>query len=494
MLKISLRKIMMVVLAVIFVMLPFAGCSDGDTLPKLDPKNPVSLEIWHYYNGVQQKAFDKMVQEFNETTGKEKGIVVSAFSQGNVSDLMNKVIDAANKRVGAGDIPDIYAAYADTAYAVDQLGLVASLDQYLTDEQLAKYRAEYLDEGRFDEEESLKIFPVAKSTEIMILNKTDWDKFAAATGAKLDDLSTIEGVTETAQKYYEWTDSLTGAPGDGKAFFGRDALANYMLVGCRQLGVEIFEVQGGKMTLNLDKTVMRKIWDHYYVPIVKGYYGAFGRFRSDDAKTGDIIALVGSTAGAAYFPDAVTVSDTENYDIECIMLPAPNFADSATLDGEFSVQQGAGMVVSKTDAKTEYAATIFLTWFTEASRNIEFSVLSGYLPVTNEANDIEKILPALSGIEDAATKEKMTMVIETALEQISHQKLYTSKAFEGGVAARKVLDSILSDIAQGDRQTVQERMNGGMSLDEAAAEFMTDEYFDTWYAKLENDLNGAIGQ
>ena len=37
------------------------GC--GDKSP-LDPGNPVSLTIWHYYNGSQQAAFDSLVEEF----------------------------------------------------------------------------------------------------------------------------------------------------------------------------------------------------------------------------------------------------------------------------------------------------------------------------------------------------------------------------------------------------------------------------------------------
>ena len=37
-----------------------------------------------------------------------------------------------------------------------------------------------------------------------------------------------ERVVEVSQKYYEWTDSLTPKPNDGKAFFGRDAMANYI--------------------------------------------------------------------------------------------------------------------------------------------------------------------------------------------------------------------------------------------------------------------------
>lgn len=51
-----------------------------------------------------------------------------------------------------------------------------------------------------------------------MLNKTDWNKFAEATGADLNDLKTIEGVTKTAQAYYEWTDSQTKKKNDGKAF------------------------------------------------------------------------------------------------------------------------------------------------------------------------------------------------------------------------------------------------------------------------------------
>lgn len=81
-----------------------------------------------------------------------------------------------------------------------------------------------MSEGRIGEDGSLKIFPIAKSTELMMLNKTDWDRFAEAAGASLDELNTLEGVTKVAREYYEWTDSLTPQPNDGKAFFGRDAM------------------------------------------------------------------------------------------------------------------------------------------------------------------------------------------------------------------------------------------------------------------------------
>lgn len=316
--------------ALLFSLL-LTGCAGGSRDPvQLDPKNPVTVEIWHYYNGPQKTAFDELVSQFNEGLGREKGIVVEAFSQGSVNELIAKVIDAADQKVGAGEIPDIFAAYADTAYQLDQKGLVASLDPYMTAEELEEYIPGYIVEGRFDQEGNLKIFPIAKSTEVFMLNKTDWDLFARDTGASLEELSTIEGVTDVARRYYEWS--------GGRAFFGRDAVANYMIIGSRQLGQEIFSVVNGKVTIQDDKEILRKLWDNLYVPHVQGWFAAYGKFRSDDIKTRDIIALVGSTSGAAYFPNKVNLSDTESYPVESLVMPAPVFKGGEA----YAVQQGAG--------------------------------------------------------------------------------------------------------------------------------------------------------
>ena len=50
-----------------------SGC--GSKSP-LDPKNPVAIDVWTYYNGDQLSAFDSLVEDFNATVGREKGIVV----------------------------------------------------------------------------------------------------------------------------------------------------------------------------------------------------------------------------------------------------------------------------------------------------------------------------------------------------------------------------------------------------------------------------------
>ena len=453
------------------------GCSrDPDASVRLDPKNPVTVEIWHYYNGPQKTAFDDLVSQFNEGPGREQGVVVEAFSQGNVNELIQKVIDAADQKVGAGEIPDIFAAYADTAYQLDQKGLVASLEQYLTQEEINAYVTGYITEGRLDVEENLKIFPIAKSTEVFMLNKTDWDKFAGETGASLEDLSTIEGVTATARRYYEWS--------DGHAFFGRDAVANYMIIGSRQLGKEIFSVSGGRVTIQDDKEIVRKLWDNLYVPHVQGWFAANGKFRSDDVKTGDIIALVGSTSGSAYFPNEVNVSDTESYPIESLVMAAPCFKNGE----KYAVQQGAGMVVTKSTPEEEAACVTFLKWFTQPENNIQFAVGSGYLPVTHAADDVTAI--ENSGLD---LTDSMKDVLANAIDAVENHELYTPKPFAGGTDARKVLEYSMSDLASADRAAVEEQIAAGVSAAEAEALYLTDEYFENWYQSLCTKLSAYEG-
>ena len=259
------------VLAAAAAMMLLAGCgSKAD--PGFSPANPVNITIWTYYNGEQLEAFNALVDEFNSTVGKEQGITVESSSHGSVTDLENNVLASAEGKVGAEAMPNIFSAYADTAYALDEMGQIANLSDYLSEEDRAAFIEDYLSEGDFSGSGSIKIFPVAKSVELLFLNETDWEPFAAATGATYDDLATIEGLVSVAERYYEWTDAQTpDIPNDGRAFFGRDAMANYMLIGAKQLGCTIFDAQDGSMTLNFDHDAVRTLWDNYYVPFIKGY-------------------------------------------------------------------------------------------------------------------------------------------------------------------------------------------------------------------------------
>ncbi|MCM1188645.1 MAG: extracellular solute-binding protein [bacterium] len=466
--------------------LTLTGC--GDKSP-LNPANPVSLTVWHYYNGSQQAAFDALVEEFNNTAGREKGIIVQSYSRGSVSDLESAVRDSLSGKVGADAMPDIFSSYADTAYEVEQAGALADLSEYMSKDELEKYVSSYIEEGCIAADGTLRIFPTAKSTEIMMINKTDWEPFAAAAGVTLKDLQTIEGVTAVARTYYEWTDSLTpDIPEDGKAFYGRDAVANYFVIGMQQLGVEIFQVENGQMTLNVPKEELKRLWENYYVPMVKGYFGAYGSFRSDDVKTGEILAYTGSTSSAMYFPNQVE-SDDASYPIDYIVMTPPVFEGGQ----RYAVQQGAGMVVSKSDEKHEYAAVEFLKWFTEADNNLQFGCVSGYLPVLKEANNTE-MLDQVIEENQLSVAAKTYDCLATVFREIGDMTLYTNKSFANGSAARKVLEYHLADKAAADRAAIEAAIEQGESLEEAAGPYVTEEAFEEWYVSFCDALNRAISQ
>ena len=261
-------------------------------------------------------------------------------------------------------------------------------------------------------------------------------------------------------------------------------MANYMLIGAEELGTEIFQVKDGKMTLDFNEEVARKLWDSYYVPFVKGYFSASGRFRSDDIKTGNIIGYVGSTSSATYFPTQVVENDTESHDITLKVLPAPVFEGGE----KYAVQQGAGMVVTKASEDEEKACVEFLKWFTKAENNIAFSVGSGYLPVTLEANDMKKIKDSKTDISTS-----MEEILTVGVDTVNNSKMYTPKAFEGGKDARNVLEYAMSDLAVSDRATVEERMAAGETMETATADFLTDEYFQNWYQDTLSKLQAFEG-
>lgn len=483
------KKTVLALMIMAMAAIGLTGCGKDGKHVKLDPENPVSLTVWHYYNGAQQANFDALAEEFNATVGKEKGIYVEGYSQGSVSDLEQAISSSLAGEVGAGDLPDIFSSYADTACSAQQEGRLVDLTEYFSKDEIAEYVDSYIEEGYFNGDGALYLLPVAKSTEITIMNKTDWEPFAQATGTTTEELSTVEGITKAAQRYYEWTDSLTpDIPDDGKAFYGRDAMANYMIIGMKQMGQELFEVRDGKMVLHTDRDLLHRLWENYYVPYVKGYFGAYGKFRSDDVKTGDILAYTGSTSSVLYFPDRVETDD-DSYPIEFVMLPAP------VMEGgeDYRVQQGAGMAVTRSDETHEYAASLFLKWFTEKDQNLRFISDSGYMPVKKEANSME-VLDEVLADKNIKMNDKAYSCLSTVMMEYDHTRYYTTKNFENGYQMRNIVDSSLSDRAEADKAAIDEAVAAGADRKSEEEKYTTEDSFDSWYESFCTALEQAAGQ
>lgn len=481
------KRIVAVLLVMMMVTGMVPGCSsksmkttDSKTTStekvKLDPDNPVSLKIWHYYNGTQQATFDNLLEEFNSSVGKEKGIYVEGYSYGSVSDLEKAVTSSLNEEVGAEDLPDIFSSYADIACTVEKKGKLVDLTPYFSEKEKKKYVDSYIQEGYLNQDKALYLIPVAKSTEVLMVNKTDWAPFEEATGTTIDELKTTEGITKAAEKYYEWTDSLTpDIPNDGKALYGRDSMSNYFVIGMKQMGKDIFSMKDGKTVVHTDKDLIKRLWENYYVPYIKGYFAAYGKFRSDDVKTGEILAYTGSTASAFYFPDKVE-TDEKSYPIECQILKSPIMEGGKN----YRVQQGAGMAVTKSNKEHEYASTVFLKWFTKKEQNLRFVSESSYLPVLKEANNMKEVNRVIKD-NNIKVNGKTYECLKTVLKNFDETRFYTTESVTNGFGMRKVLDYNLSDRAAADKATMDAEIAAGASREDEIAKYTSDASFESWY-------------
>lgn len=349
------------------------GCNSRNSL---DPKNPVTLTMWHNYGGQMKILMDEMMDEFNRTVGVEKGIIVSVTSISGSSALHDKLMSAAAGDPGTPSLPDLAVAYPKTALLLAGKGLLVDLSARFSENELSAYVPRFLEEGRL--QGGLFVFPIAKSTEVLFVNKTIYDRFAAETGATYEDLSIFEGIIRTADKYYEWTDGKTpDIPNDGKTFYMPDSLFNMALIGMAQLGGEFLQ----NNTLNVTAELYKRIWDSYFPASVKGRAAIFDGYSADLFKTGDVVCSTGSTAGVLFYPPTMTYGDNTKENTEYVILPYPIFEGGQKI----AMQRGGGMCVIKSDQQKEGAAVVFLKWFTAPEHNLHFTASSGYLPVTEKA-------------------------------------------------------------------------------------------------------------
>jgi multiple sugar transport system substrate-binding protein len=370
-----MKKRIVVILSMILFVTMIGGCSGKNDL--LDPNDPITLTMWHNFGGDMQKTMDVLIDEFNATIGKEEGVIISVEAITSSAELQDALDMIVNGDPGAPEMPDITTAYPKTAIQFQSKGLLANLDTYFNEKELEAYIPAFVEEGRIGDG-GLYVFPFAKSTEILYVNQTLFDRFASATGVTMDCFTSFEGMGEASLKYYQWTDEQTpDIPNDGKQFYTADSWINLAQAGMLQQGSQLFDGE----TLQLDNEAYSHIWETCYGPTVEGGFMMYDGYSSDLSKTGDIVCSTGSSAGILFYGDSITLPDGTIEPVEYSILPFPVFDNGKKV----AIQRGNGLMVSKSDATREYAASVFIKWFTEAEQNIQFVAETGYLPVTEDA-------------------------------------------------------------------------------------------------------------
>lgn len=414
---------------------------------------PTTITVWHVYGGQTDSPLNDLIDEFNQTVGKEQQINVQVTSVSNSNTIHELVLAAANGEPGAAELPDIFSSYPKTVMALPDDGILVDYQDYFNEEELSAFIPAFMGEGIVNDR--LVVLPVAKSTEIMFINQTIFDRFSQATGVTLEDLDTWEGLFKAAEVYADWTDAQTpDIPGDAKSMFVHDYYFNYFQVGAESLGEDFF--QGDKLAFG---PAFQTAWEPLAQAALQGGVWLKSGYATESIRTGDSIVSVASSASILYYSDVVTYPDNTSEEITIISRPCPVFENGENL----VMQRGVGFCTVRSTPEREQAAVTFLKWLTKPERNVEFVTQAGYMPVTRAA--FENELPkAIEGLESA----KYASLYQAYLDTQANYEFYVPPQLETYLNLETTLeDQVRAQLALG-RQDYLDA--GGTGMEQISAD------------------------
>ncbi len=437
-----MKKAIALILTLLTLMPLLGGCGEKSAL---DPENPVTLTMWHVYGEQADSPMNRLVEEFNRTVGKEQGILIHVTLMSSTAQIGQKLLDAQAQTPGVPDMPDLFFCHSNNA---EELGAENLLNwkTLFTEEELKAYVPGFLEDGMVGDE--LCVFPVSKSTQLLFVSGTQFDRFAADTGCTYGDLATWEGFFDTAAKYYDWS--------GGKAFCALDYLIRAVELDAMEQGGENFYTSEG--WYDFDNAALKSAYMALAESYAQGHILVSDLYANTQMMTGEVAAGLGSTASILYYNDTVTYPDNTSEPMDLRILPMPKAAGKDLM----ITQAGVGLCAYKTTDQKAEAAKVFARWLTEPARNLEFCVGSGYMPVTEEA------FAQIDGYDFASEPYRR---LYTTLQEVNETaaKVVREPSFAGYYSKVYALYDGLREM----QKTIPQRLSQGESKETLAAEAWT---------------------
>ena len=116
--------------------------------------------MWHVYGNQTDSPMNDLVDDFNKSTGKDKGITIQVTSLVNSDYIHTALVAAAHNEPGAGKLPDLFVCYPKTAIAMGT-DILLDWNGMFSEQEKSEYHPDFLEEGIIDGK--LIVFPMAKS-------------------------------------------------------------------------------------------------------------------------------------------------------------------------------------------------------------------------------------------------------------------------------------------------------------------------------------------
>jgi len=428
--------------------------------------DPITIELWHSNGATIEAALNGYADEF-ELLHPNITVVITKNGN-NYDELRENMVNA----IRGGQIPNIVQNYPDHVMEyIDNNGVIPltpyiyhpihGYDPAVEEESfldiLLSYRREnsqYANDGEYYS------VPFNKSTEVMIYNKSMFDRLIA--DGVIDEVpNTWQGLFELGPALMAIKDdvideiaanlnasptlSVHKTPAEIQAIKDNfvpityDSPANAFITLTRQWGGEYTGITSARTgIIKFDNPQTRAMLSYFFdnrddVFTLPGKWGT--EYASDAFKVGQTAVTFGSTGGARY--NTPTVVDGE-YVFEFGLMPMPYNADMP--ENRTAIQQGTNMSITTAgDDQQKLASWLFLQFLTSKDTQLDFALKTGYSPVRYSVYDTPEYIQFTQGLDSSGNPlGGEALMISLAANAAAQQSdfLFYDQAFIGSSTAR----------------------------------------------------------
>lgn len=340
----------------------------------------VAIDFWHHMEGTSAVALEETVQNFNDTVGKEYGIVVTPSFQGTDTAEKLKTLAQAGDWGNFPDVCQVASAGIPVISTYDML--VTPEEMYAAGENIITPREDILENAQrtFTYMDELCALPFSNSAILLYYNK---DMFEAAG---------IENPPETIADMVADIEKLTVKNGDEVETYGLEVqVKRYQLLNfLGGMGEYNFlgDNEGGrtglmtKTTIGEDGSLMAFLDEWEKVIATGGYKAVEDNINEEFAMGMSAMAIMSSARIAKV--DELT-GGALNYGTA--QLPTVSADDK----GGVAIGGSGVVIFDKDDELRKTAAWIFQQYLAGEDAQYTFCTGSGYIPINLKLYDSDRM-------------------------------------------------------------------------------------------------------
>lgn len=430
----NFKKIAVVILSGLLL----TGCSSNHGV---SANSPITITL----GSVENSVLSSMVDEYNSTSGKDKGINIELKSFSSESEISGV---------------DVILADYDTIYNMGTTGNIADLSPYYSSVDLGKtYSKKSLEMSSLS---GLRAIPVSSDINVLAVNQTLWNSFASANSFDTSSLSTWDNILNIANIYLDYS--------NGQPFLNISNTYDLSMEISYQMNEPIAQASQEGAVINLTANNMQFIWDNICVPQIKGLYS-----------NTDISSISDGTSVVTY----CALSEVPNDD-NILVLQAPYVANGNVaylLDVD-------ALAINSTDDAIVYAGVQFINWFTSKENNLDYALDTRTVPVNINSLDVSNVKNILYNTDNSYDINVSGELL--ALDIVNNNQCFRISAFDNVNYFKDILTNKLN---QGSSYgLVSKKRSNGVLEDKLYEGILDDTSFKTWYDDICTNLKATFGE